>query len=231
MNLPIKGLEKTSLVDYPGKVAATIFLGNCNFRCPYCQNKDLVLNHKNMPTIKEEEVLKFLEDKKKWIDGVCITGGEPLLYDITNFVKKIKEIGLLVKIDTNGTNPELLKKIIEIVDYIAMDIKAPIEKYDNVTRVKVDKEKIKKSIEILKENKVDYEFRITTLPRLHNAKDFERIGEWLKGCKKFAIQQFSNKNPTLDLHYQKEKPFPVEELKKFKKILNKYIKNVEIRNI
>lgn len=229
-SLPIKGIQKTSLVDYPGKVACTIFLGGCNFRCPYCQNRDLVLNFEKMPTIKEEEVLDFLKEKKKWLDGVCVGGGEPLLYDITDFIKKIKEIGLLVKIDTNGTNPDLLKKLIDnkLVDYVAMDIKAPLERYDNVARVNVDKEKIKKSVEILKEGKVDYEFRTTVLPDFFTNEDAVKIGKWLKGSKLYALQQFRPMN-TLDKYYEKKKPYPKEKFDEFKKILEKYVSKVEVR--
>lgn len=229
MILPIKGLQKTSLVDYPGKVAATIFLGGCDFRCPYCQNRDLVLNYKNMPTIKEEEVLDFLQKKNKWLDGVCITGGEPLLYkDVVGFIKKVKEIGLLVKLDTNGTNPELLKKLINLVDYVAMDIKAPIEEYDNVTRVKVNKEEIQKSVDILKEGKVDYEFRTTVLPDFFTKEDAKEIGEWLKGSKLYTLQQFRPLN-CLDKAYERKKPYPREKFEEFKRILEKYIKKMEVR--
>ncbi len=228
MILPIKGIQKTSLVDYPGKVACTVFLGGCNFKCPYCQNRDLIVNFEKMETIKEEEVLKFLKDKKKWLDGVCITGGEPLLYDITDFIKKIKEIGLLVKLDTNGTNPKLLRKLINFVDYIAMDIKAPLEKYDNAARVNVDKIKIKESIELIKENKVDNEFRTTVVKDFFTEKDAEEIGKLLKGAKLYALQQFRPLN-TLDKAFEKKHPYPKEEFDKFKKILEKYVKKVELR--
>lgn len=228
-SLPIKGLQKTSLVDYPGKVVATIFLGGCNFRCPYCQNRDLVLNYEKMPTIKEEEVLEFLKEKEKWLDGVCITGGEPLLYkEIVDFIKKIKDIGLLVKVDTNGTNPELLKKIINLVDYISMDIKAPLEKYDNVARVNVNKEEIKKSVDILKKGKVEYEFRTTVVPDFFTKEDAVEIGKWLKGSKQYFLQQFRPMN-TLDKAYEKKKPYPREKFDEFKKILDKYIKKIEVR--
>lgn len=229
-SLPIKGIQKTSLVDYPGKVAATIFLGGCNFRCPYCQNRDLVLNYKKMPTIKEEEILDFLIEKKKWLDGVCITGGEPLLYDITNFIKKIKKIGLLVKVDTNGSRPELLKKLIDnkLVDYVAMDIKVPLEKYDNAARVNVNKENIQKSVDILKQGKVDFEFRTTVVPDFFTKEDCVEIGKWLKGSKKYCLQQFRPMK-TLDKAYERKKSYPKEQFDEFKKILEKYINKVEIR--
>jgi len=140
--LTIKGLQKTTLVDYPNKVACTIFLPRCNFRCGFCYNKDLVIDYDRLPSIQEEEIINFLKEKKKWLDGVVFTGGEPTLHrELPNFIKKIKEMGFLVKIDTNGTNPKMLKELIDnnIVDYIAMDIKAPLEKYDKITGVNVDK--------------------------------------------------------------------------------------------
>lgn len=229
--LPIKGIQKTSLVDYPGKVACTVFLGGCNFRCPYCQNKDLILNVNKLKTIPEEEILEFLERKKKWLDGVCITGGEPLLYkDIVEFIRKIKKIGLLVKVDTNGTNPKLLKKIIDekLADYVAMDIKAPIEKYDNATRVKVEKDKIKESIEILKEGKVDYEFRTTVVKDFFTDEDCLEIGKLLKGSKLYALQQFRPQN-TLDKTYEKKSPYPKKKFDEFKKMLDEYVDKVELR--
>ena len=131
------------MVDYPNKVACTVFLGGCNFKCPYCQNRDLIIDVNKLDTIPEEEVIDFLKGKKKWLDGVCITGGEPSLYSaVVDFIRKIKEIGLLVKFDSNGTNPDMLRKLIDekLVDYLAMDIKAPIEKYDNAANSNVDKE-------------------------------------------------------------------------------------------
>lgn len=231
--LPIKGLQKTSLVDFPPHTVATIFLGNCNFRCPYCQNPDLILKFDEMPTISENEVIELLKSRKKWLEGVCLTGGEPLLYDLKEFFSKIKKLGMLIKLDTNGTNPEALKELIDkrLVNYVAMDIKSPLERYDEVAKVKVNKSDIQESVDILRNSGVDYEFRMTTLPKFHKESSIINIGKWLKGSKKFVIQQFRNNKPMIDQNFRDEAPYSIEELHKFKRMLVKYIDNVEIRNI
>ena len=228
----IKGIQKTSLIDYTPYTAGVLFVGGCNFRCPYCQNRDLVLNYKKMPTIKEEEVLNFLKDKKKWLDGVCITGGEPLLYDITNFIKKIKKIGLLVKVDTNGSNPGLLKRLVDnkLVDYVAMDIKSSLENYDKAAGVSVDISKIRETASVLLRGIVEYEFRMTAVPSLVDKEDFKKIGLWLKGADKFAIQQFRNEI-VLEERFKKIKPFSSSKLNEFKEILRPFFKNVEVRGV
>ena len=218
MSLPIKHVEKTSLIDYPGKVSSLLFLAGCNFRCD------------KLKDIKEEDILIYLQSRKKWIDGVVFTGGEPLLYDLKEFIVKIKKLGFLIKIDTNGYNPKALKELIDnnLVDYIAIDIKNCLEKYEDTVRVKVDINKIKESIELVKNFK-SYEFRMTALPLLHTEKDFEKIGELLKDTKIFYIQQFRPKN-CLDKNFESERQFSIKELENFKKILKNYIKRVEIRN-
>jgi len=232
MPLTIKGLQKTTLVDYPGKIACTIFLPKCNFRCGFCYNKDLVLDYDSLPTISEEEILIFLDGKKKWLDGVAFTGGEPLLHkELPLFIRKIKKMGFLVKVDTNGSNPAMLKKLIDnkLVDYVAMDIKAPLEKYDKVTGVKVDKEKIKESIDILRKSDIDSELRLTCVPTIHSKEDIRKIGEWLKSNKKMFIQQFQPKKKMIDKSLLKVKPFSKEELEGFKKILEPSFDEVMVR--
>lgn len=220
----IKGLQKTSLIDYEPYIASVIFLTGCNFRCPYCQNRDLVLDSPKLPIIPEEKILKFLKEKKEWLDGVCISGGEPTIQkDLPEFIEKIKKIGLKVKLDTNGSNPRMLKELVKkrLVDYIAMDIKAPIEKYSDVVKVKVDIDDIKKSIDIIKNSNVDYDFRITAVPTLTNNDDIKRIGEWLKNSKRFFIQQFRPKI-CLDKSFEKIKPYTKEELERLIKIAKPY---------
>lgn len=232
MSLTIKGLQKTTLVDYPTKVACTLFLPRCNFRCGFCYNKDLVIDYDSLPTISEEEVFNFLEKKKRWLDGVVFSGGEPLLHEeLPLFVRKVKEMGFLVKIDTNGTNPAMVKELINnrLVDYIAMDIKSPLEKYDKVAGVKVDKDKIQESINTLKGSNIDSELRLTCVPTLHSKEDIKKIGEWLKGNKKMFIQQFQPKEKMIDVSLLNVNPFSKEELEEFKGILSKYIERVEIR--
>jgi len=231
----IGGLQKLTLVDYPGKVAATVFLIGCNFRCPNCQNPELINWNNNQPEISEKEFFDFLDSKIGLIDGICITGGEPTIHeDLIDFIKKIKAKGFLVKLDTNGSNPEMLKKLIDakLLDFIAMDIKAPIgakvQSYDEATGVSTDIEKIKKSVELIKNSGIDYEFRTTIVPGLVEKEDIEQIGIWLRGTKKFALQQFQNKK-VLDKRFEQIQPYPDETLKQFQKILEKYIEKVELR--
>lgn len=231
--MKIGGLQKLSLIDYPNKIAATIFLTGCNFKCPYCQNPELVNPEliKKQPTISEKDFFNFLDQRKDFLDGVCITGGEPTIHkDLFNFIKKIKQKGFLIKLDTNGSNPELLKKLIEakLLDFMAMDIKSSPENYSKAGGIKVDLEKIEKSISLIKKSSIDYEFRITVVPGLVDKNDIEKIGKRLKGVKKFAIQQFQNKK-VLDEKFKRVKPHSEQVLKKFQKILEKYIEKPELR--
>jgi len=231
--MKIGGLQKLTLVDYPGKVAATVFLIGCNFRCPFCQNPDLVNPdvRSESDSILESEFFDFLDSKIGFIDGICITGGEPTINaDLIDFIRKIKAKGFLVKLDSNGSNPEALSEIIneKLIDFIAMDIKTSLDKYGRATGAEVDVDNIKRSVEIIKNSGIDYEFRTTVVPWLVEKKDIEKIGEWLKGAKKIALQQFQNKK-VLDKEFEKIQPYPDETLKEFKKILEKYIERVELR--
>jgi len=229
MKLEIKGLQKTSLIDYSPYTSCVVFLAGCDFRCPFCQNPDLVLNPEKLDTIKKEDFFEFLKKRKKWLDGACITGGEPTLYkELPEFIKQIKDLGYKLKLDTNGNNPDMLKELVKLADYVAMDIKSSLEKYDESAGVKVDIEKIKKSVEIIKNSGIDWEFRMTVVPALHSQEDFEKIGKWLKGAKRFFLQQFSNKI-CLDKSFEKITPFSKEDLEEFKVILSKYISKVEVR--
>jgi len=228
----IKGFQETSFIDYPGKICSLVFLGNCNFRCPYCHNPDLIL--RKVEDIDEKKIFDFIAEKKKWIDGVCITGGEPSLHrEVVDFAKKLKERGFLVKFDTNGTNPYILKELIKkkLVDFIAMDIKNPLNRYEEVTKTKVDIEKIKESIELVKKagkKGIGYEFRTTIMPKHHNEKVLVEIAKDLEGAKKFVLQNFMPGN-CLDKSYNKEKGFSHQELMKFKEILKGYFDEVEVR--
>ncbi len=227
----IKGLQKQTVIDYPGKIACTIFAFGCNFRCSYCHNPELIVDD-GRPEIEKEEILEFLKNRKDFLDGVCITGGEPTLNkDLPEFISKIKKLGFFVKLDTNGSNPEMLKELIErkLVDYIAMDIKAPLEFYENVANVKVNKENIQKSIDLIKKME-EYEFRITVVPRLFDEEHAKLIGEWLKGSKRLFIQQFRGIK-TLDENLIGKKSFSKEELTKFYNILKPYFETCEIRGI
>lgn len=223
--MKIGGLQKLSLIDFPGKTAATIFLIGCNFKCPYCQNPELVDPEriKNQSAISETDFFKFLDERKSFLDGVCITGGEPTIHkDLVDFIKKIKKKGFLIKLDTNGSNPNMLEKLLnaKLLDFIAMDIKVNIPDFN--------KKIAQKSIDLIKKSGIDYEFRITVVPTIVEEKDIEEIGKWLKGIKKFALQQFQNKK-VLDKSFRKIKPYPDQIFRDFQKILKKYIKDVELR--
>lgn len=230
----IKGLQKTTLVDYPGKVAATIFTAGCNMRCGFCHNRDLVLNPNTIETLSEDEVLSFLESRKGKLDGVCITGGEPTLWpQLPALCKRIKELGFAVKLDTNGTNPDMVRKMIEdgLLDYIAMDIKAGEEHYGQASGAKVSLKKIKESIELLKQSGVEYEFRTTVIPDIHDEAEMVGIRELIGDAKRFAVQQYRGAPTTIDPRYNDMEPLPVETLERFKALMDETIPEVEIRNL
>lgn len=186
------GMQKLTLLDYPGKVACIVFTKGCNFRCPFCHNASLVEGGQG-PLISGTEVLAFLSKRMGVLEGICISGGEPLLQkDIADFMRKVKKLGYAIKLDTNGSNPEILKELIRegLVDYVAMDIKNSFAKYDQTCGTEVDISKIKKSIEILKTSGIDYEFRTTLVNELHTLSDVEEIGKELKGNSKYFLQSF-----------------------------------------
>ena len=196
----ILGLNKTTLLDYPGYVAATVFTGGCNFRCPFCHNKVLVLEPSKGGIISEKEFFAFLKKRKNILKGVCITGGEPTLQaDLPDFLARIREMGYRIKLDTNGYKPEILKRLIEkgLLDYVAMDIKNSPEKYavasgmDNMGH-DLDLGKIRESVDLLMEGRVEYEFRTTVVRELHTLEDIVKIGEWIRGCRVYFLQKFQD---------------------------------------
>ncbi len=227
----IKGIQKISMIDYPGKVACTIFFGGCNFRCPFCHNYSLVLEPNQQPNIPEEEFLSFLESRKKWLDGVCLTGGEPLLSNIKPLIKKIKQKGFLVKLDTNGYMPNKLQELIDekLLDYVAMDVKASPKKYSLACGIKININKIQESINIIRASKIDYEFRTTIVPKLHTRDDLMIIGEWLEGSKRYVLQQFRPNFGTLDPNFKKEVPYPPSKIHEFADMLKPYFDEVIVR--
>jgi pyruvate formate lyase activating enzyme len=226
------GLQKITLIDYPGKIAATVFTLGCNFYCPFCHNPELVDPKKiaGQPIIEEKYFFSFLKERQGMLEGICITGGEPTLNpDLYEFIKKIKEMGYLVKLDTNGSNPAMLEKLLneKLVDFVAMDIKAPLEKYKQVVGSDVKLEDIQRSVELVR-RAPDYEFRTTILPALHSKKDILSIGRWLQGAKKYFLQQFKSEK-TLQENYKKEKAYDWDNLVKLRALLEIFFDKVEIR--
>ena len=230
----IKGIQKISLIDFPGKISCTIFLGGCSFRCGYCYNSDLVLNPASLPEYLEKDFFGFLDKRKGQLDGVCITGGEPTLYkDLPELCRKIREKGYLVKLDSNGTSPEMLEKLIneKLIDYIAMDIKSSFDSYEKVVGVKVNKEKLKKSIELIMNSGLEYEFRTTIIPDVINENEMKKIGGMVKGAKKYFLQQFNANEKTIDKKYSSMASLTKEHIEKLKEIVKPFVKEVGIRNL
>lgn len=229
----IKGLEKFTPKDFPGFISSTVFLGGCNFRCPYCHNRDLVLNPAKLPTFPLDFFLDYLTSRKGWLEGICVTGGEPLLHDdLEDFLALLKERGLLVKIDTNGSFPSRLEYLIQkgLVDQIAMDVKAPLERYQEVTGSKVRGETILRSINVIKNSGLRYVFRSTVVPGLVGADDIKEISQMLNGADTFQIQQFIPVT-TLDSRYLRKKPYPKEEMLEFARIAGAYFPEVRVEGV
>lgn len=219
----IGGLQKTSLLDFPEKIAAIVFTMGCNFRCGYCHNPELINGE-----AKIEEVFEFLKTRQGKLDGVVITGGEPCLQkDLPEFIKQVKELGFAVKLDTNGSFPEMLEKVLLDLDYVAMDIKAPLEKYSQIVNVDVDTSKILKSIEVLKNGGVDYEFRTTVVKSQLSFEDFEKIGQLIQGAPRYYLQRFEA-SKILDKSLENEKTYSTEEFERIIDILKSYVK-AEVR--
>lgn len=224
MLFPIKGFLETSFVDWPGKIASVVFLPHCNFRCPYCHNHGLVLNPDQFPTVSLPRVLQKIKKYTGWIDGVCITGGEPSLFpELTKLIECLRNEGMLIKLDTNGSHPEVLEQLIrdQLVDCIAMDVKAPLDhkSYARCCGGSVDLEKIKESIGLVRENFHSYEFRITVVPTLHTREDLLTLARELKGSAKLTLQNFNPAHP-LDPELKKVKPYTEQEIKEMQEEVN-----------
>ncbi len=228
--MKISGLIKTTLLDFPGKVACTVFTYGCNFRCEFCHNARLV-TEENSDNISEEEFFSFLSKREGILDGVCITGGEPTLQKgLGDFIRKIKEMGFAVKLDTNGYSPEILEQLLKenLLNYVAMDIKASPENYGSVCGVNIDIERIKKSVSILKESGIDYEFRTTCVKECHTEKDFKEIAEWLEGDSKYFLQQFTDSG---NLIGEGLTAFSKQEMTGFKEIMSGKLPNIGLRGV
>ena len=235
----IKGLQKLTLLDYPGKIACTVFLGGCNFRCPFCHNGSLVLPERMGESIFKEDFLAFLDSRCGRLQGVCVSGGEPTLQDdLPEFLSEIKARGFAVKLDTNGTNPEMLIGLINdgLVDYVAMDIKNSLKKYAETAGVKNVEcrvqsaefllHNVKESASLLMQGRVDFEFRTTLMKELHTCDDMRAIGEWLRGDEKLFLQTYRDDG---DLIVGGFTPFTREETELLLDALRQYIPNAEIR--
>jgi pyruvate formate lyase activating enzyme len=229
--MKIGGLQKVSLIDYPGLICATIFLQGCNFKCSYCHNPELVDTRLFQPCIKENEVLDFLNTRKGKLDAVTITGGEPTIHDgLAPFIKQIKKIKFAVKLDTNGSQPQVIKTLLDekLLDFIAMDIKAPLEKYKSVVKVPVNSDLIKESIRLILKAKIQHEFRTTIVESQLEEKDILQIAKLISGASNYALQKFVPVK-VLEKKFLKEKSYPDEKFQEIKKHLEHQITSVTIR--
>ncbi|MBU0671701.1 MAG: anaerobic ribonucleoside-triphosphate reductase activating protein [Candidatus Margulisbacteria bacterium] len=232
----IKGFIETSFIDWDGKVVSTLFLPRCNFRCPFCHNAGLVESPQNYETIPLSRIENFLQEHRDFIDGICLTGGEPCLHvnaGLFEFLQRIKQLGFAIKLDTNGADPNCLKKIIDqrLVDYLAMDIKAPLdERYEKLAGVKIDLNKIKQSIELIRACGLPYEFRTTVVPTLLDNQDVAEIAEYLSGAKKFVLQQFVAEN-AWDDSLRGLKPYLKEEFDELIQVARKFIPQTLARGV
>jgi len=234
--MKIKGFIGVSLVDWDGKVSSVVFLPACNMRCPFCYNTKLVLQSSQMPTVPFEKISSYLEKNRGWIDGVVITGGEPTIHDdLPTLCQGIKKLGFSVKLDTNGTNPKMMRELIDrgLIDYVAMDVKAPFteEKYSKAAGANTTAllPKIEKTTHTLLKGKVEYEFRTTLVPTLHTTSDIREICEKIKGCRKYALQNFRADGETIDPSFQKLKPFSKAEIESFFRTAKDIIPNTTLR--
>ncbi|MDY4670328.1 MAG: anaerobic ribonucleoside-triphosphate reductase activating protein [Oliverpabstia sp.] len=228
----VHGFNKLTLLDYPGRLACTVFLGHCNFRCPFCHNAGLVLNPEDEPVIPIEEILGTLKKRKGILDGVCITGGEPTVHKkLPEFVQQIKKMDYSVKLDTNGTNPQMVREMVKagLLDYVAMDIKNSPEKYGETAGIaRADLEAIHETVEFLKSGEVDYEFRTTVTRELHKKEDFLKIRKWISGSRRYFLQAYKESEQVIHPVYSS---YSREQLENFRQLLLEEISQVEIRGI
>ena len=213
----IRGLSKTSLVDFPGRIASVVFTGGCNMRCPFCHNAELAFGGSGFERIAEDEIFAFLDKRKGLIDGVTITSGEPTLQnDLVDFSGKIRSMGFLVKLDTNGLLPGVVSGIIErgLVDYIAVDIKSSPGNYARATGCESDYTKVKETLDIIRSSGIDYEARTTCVPGFVDIDEIVQAGEYFGPFKRWYLQQFVNRNPMIDSSLNSLSPYPVEYMKK-----------------
>ena len=228
--MQIFGMEKLSLVDYDGKVCCTLFTAGCNFKCGFCHNGPLVIGVDKLSPLNEDEVLSYIESRKKLLDAVCVSGGEPTLYpDLPKFLEKIKKFGLDIKLDTNGTNPEMIKTLKDnaLIDYFAMDIKNDKENYGKIIGTYgYDTKKIEKSVDFLISTNQNYEFRTTLIKEFHSLDNMIAIGKWIKGAIKYRLQQFKETEGCIDKGLS---AIDENTAKSFVSVLKEFVPNTELR--
>lgn len=230
--MKIGGYQKLTLIDYPGKIATTVFTVGCSFKCPFCHNPELVIKSEFLPWEGvEEEFFQHLEKRKGKLDGVCITGGEPTIQpDIIEFIEKIKNMGYLVKLDTNGTRPDVLKKLydLKLLDFVATDIKNAPERYNDTVGLKANMENVKKSVAMIMNSGVPYEFRTTVVPGIHREKDFDAIADWIDGADAYYLQEYRS-GKTIDKNMSKIVANKSIDLEKIGSKISKRFKKFGIR--
>lgn len=233
MSLDFAHIEKTSLLDFPGEVASTLFTVGCNFRCPFCYNRSLVIPEEFPPQrISPEQALSELSKRKAYVKAAVITGGEPTIHpDLPWFIESLKTEGIKVKLDSNGTNPSMLRELYskELLDCVAMDIKSSLDHYNEAAGVSVNIADIKESTQVIRASGVPYEFRTTVVPGIHDLDKIEEIGKWLEGAEHYILQPFSPEGSTIDKAYSSKKPFDDKALKAMADTARPYFKKVELR--
>ena len=228
--MKISGLQKLTLLDFPGKMACTVFTYGCNFRCPFCHNA-LLVTEENSDNISEDEFFAFLKKRQGILEGVCISGGEPTLQkDLYDFIKKVRALGYAIKLDTNGSNPRLLETLLRenLIDYVAMDIKNSPEKYSLTCGCEVDISAIRESVSLLKESNIDYEFRTTTVREYHTEEDFQSIADWLSGDSRYFLQHFEDSGNLISDNLS---PFSKDEMADFADAIKNKMPNVAVRGV
>jgi len=230
--VPIKGFQGTSLLDYPGRIASLIFWGGCNLACPFCHNPALVVDQEQLPDYPVDVLLADLHSRRSFVDGVVVSGGEPTLDpDLPGILRSIKELGLLVKLDTNGLRPDVLEDLLaeKLLDYVALDLKTSPARYDELG-ARGGGENLKQSIELLLHAPMDYEFRTTCAPGLVGAEELSELGRYVSGGRIWVLQQFQP-GPSLDPRWREKDPYPVETIRGFGDLIQPYVEEVVLRGI
>jgi pyruvate formate lyase activating enzyme len=231
--MQIRGWVKTSLIDYPGRIATVVFTSSCNFRCPYCQNSELVLHPESLPEIDPAEIFQLLKRRRGLTDGLVITGGEPTLQkDLEDFMRKAKELGLAIKLDTNGYRPQVLRELLGqgLLDYVAMDVKTSLAKYPLAAGVPVDMRRIEESVKLILSSGMEHEFRTTVVPGIVAPEDVEEIAKLIAGAGKYILQQFRPQG-TLDPCFREIAPYPAQTLLEMAQAAGRWIDEVEVRGL